>query len=93
MMSPPNPLARRLVWVAFVALIVLHHDWWYWNDATLLAGFLPIGLAYHMGFSVAAALLWASASRWAWPLDEHGQDPDPISPPSPHVAAKERQSV
>jgi hypothetical protein len=71
MMSQPHRTSRLLVWVAFVALIVLHHDWWYWNDASLVGGFLPVGLAYHMGFSIAAALLWAAASRWAWPLDEH----------------------
>jgi hypothetical protein len=45
----------------------MHHDFWWWDDRTLVLGFLPIGLAYHASFSVAASLLWLLALRWAWP--------------------------
>jgi len=48
-------------------LAILHQDFWWWGDRSLLLGFLPIGLAYHAGFSVAAGVLWALACRWAWP--------------------------
>lgn len=58
---------RRAVWAAFGVLFLLHHDFWNWADRTLLGGWLPIGLAWHVGFSLAAALLWAAAVRWAWP--------------------------
>ena len=54
-------MKRTLFWLIFAALIVLHHDWWLWDDGTLVLGFLPIGLAYHVVFSVAAGCLWAWA--------------------------------
>lgn len=57
------------VWAAFALLFVLHQDAWWWTDRTLVLGWLPIGLAWHTGFSIAAGLLWAAANRWAWPHD------------------------
>lgn len=58
-----------LVWILFVALFVLHHDVWYWSDSSLVLGFMPVGLAWHVGFSVAASLLWLLAIKIAWPSD------------------------
>lgn len=58
---------RRLVWGLFAALFLLHHDFWFWADRRLVFGVVPIGLAYHAAFSIAAAALWALANRWAWP--------------------------
>jgi hypothetical protein len=55
------------IWAAAVVLAVLHHDFWWWDNRTLVWGILPVGLAYHALFSVAAAALWAMACRWAWP--------------------------
>jgi hypothetical protein len=57
----------RWIVAGFVVLFVVHHDFWWWEDRTLVLGFLPIGLAYHATFSVAAGLLWALATRYAWP--------------------------
>ena len=31
---------RRLMWILFAVLVVLHHDWWFWNNGTLVFGFL-----------------------------------------------------
>jgi hypothetical protein len=58
-----------MVWIAFVGLFLLHQDVWFWDDRTLVFGFLPIGLAYHTLFSIAAACLWAAAVKWAWPSE------------------------
>ena len=58
---------RRLLWGAVAVLAVLHWDFWFWDDRTILFGFLPIGLAYHMGYSIAAASLWWLALSLAWP--------------------------
>jgi len=58
---------RLLVWSAVCALFLLHQDFWWWNDRTLVLGFLPIGLAYQAGFSIAAGLIWALACKFAWP--------------------------
>lgn len=62
-------MARKLVWVAAILLAILHQDFWLWNDGTLLFGYMPIGLAYHIGFSIASGLLWAAAVVWAWPTE------------------------
>lgn len=60
---------NKAIWIIFVLLFILHQDFWLWEDKTLVFGFMPIGLAYHAGFSIAATLLWASALKWAWPSD------------------------
>lgn len=62
-------MKNKWVWIIFVALFFLHQDFWFWDDRSLVFGFMPVGLAYHAGFSLAAALLWASAVKWAWPSD------------------------
>jgi len=51
----------------FAMLVILHHDWWFWNNSTLVFGFLPIGLGYQMLISLAASALWAWAAFNAWP--------------------------
>ncbi len=58
---------RTLMWILFAMLVVLHHDWWFWNNATLVFGFLPIGLGYQMLISLAASALWGWAAFHAWP--------------------------
>lgn len=55
------------VWCGAAVLAVLHQDFWLWDDRSLAFGFLPVGLAYHAAFSLAAALLWTAAVRFAWP--------------------------
>ncbi len=50
-------------------LIVLHHDFWFWEDSRLVMGFLPIGMAYHIGISIIAAAFWFWAIQYAWPTD------------------------
>lgn len=58
---------NKVVWGLVVLLIILHQDVWFWNDRTLLFGFLPIGLAYHVGISLAAAFTWYLATLYCWP--------------------------
>jgi len=48
-------------------MFVLHHDFWWWGDKTLVFGFIPIGLFYHAMYSLAAGALWWAATKWAWP--------------------------
>jgi len=67
-------MKKKLFWIALVVLIMLHHDCWLWSDGTLLFGFLPIGLAYHAGISLAAGILWAVAAFYAMP--EVFEDPE-----------------
>jgi len=64
---PRRSNAWRLVWIAAALLFTLHHDFWFWDDRSLVFGFLPVGLAYHAAYSIAAALLWLAAVKFAWP--------------------------
>ena len=55
-------------------LVILHQDFWWWDDRTTVFGFLPIGLAWHVGISIAAGLVGLLAVTFCWPetLDEEG---------------------
>ena len=63
------------VWGLVLLLFVLHQDVWFWDDKTLLFGFLPITLLYHACISVAAGATWFLATKFAWPavLDDEGE--------------------
>ena len=53
---------------AVVLLYVLHQDFWFWHDARpLVFGFLPIGLFYHVAFTVATAAVLLLLVKVAWP--------------------------
>lgn len=68
-MSAPNPKARWIIYGLVVVLALLHQDFWFWDDPTLVFGFMPVGLFYHTLYSIAAACLWAAAVKWAWPSE------------------------
>ncbi|MCH7995284.1 MAG: DUF3311 domain-containing protein [Planctomycetes bacterium] len=66
---------RKLVYGLIILLAVLHQDFWWWHTAEpLVLGFVPIGLAFHAGISVAAAVLWALAVKYCWPADVDALD-------------------
>lgn len=58
---------KYVVWGLVVLLLVAHQDFWFWDDPTLVFGFVPIGLLYHVGISLAAALTWFLAVLFCWP--------------------------
>ena len=61
---------KRVVVLFLVLLAILHQDFWFWDRIEpLVFGFIPIGLAYQMGVSIAAAILWALAVHYCWPRD------------------------
>lgn len=62
-----TPKAKKIVLLGVVLLMVLHHDFWLWDDKTLVFGFLPSGLAWHAGYSVVAATFWILVMKFAWP--------------------------
>lgn len=71
-------MKRWLLVLAVTVLYVLHQDVWLWRTARpLVFGFLPVGLAYHAAFSIAASgVLWLLV-RFAWPQhleDAHQED-------------------
>ena len=56
-----------VIFLVFVVLAVLHQDFWNWDSARLVFGFMPIGLAYHALYSLVAAAFWAIVMKVAWP--------------------------
>ncbi len=61
-----NRVVRWMLYIALVVLFLLHKDFWLWNNPKQVLG-LPIGLLYHIGFCVAAAILMALMVNYAWP--------------------------
>ena len=59
---------RRLIAFLVVLLVILHYDFWFWGDRTLVFGFMPIGLFYQALISIAAAVAWWIVVRFAWPI-------------------------
>lgn len=57
---------RAIIWFLVCMLILLHHDYWNWDDKSLLFG-MPIGLTYHIFLSIAASAVWAIACFTIWP--------------------------
>ncbi len=57
----------RLAWAFVVVLAILHYDFWYWSDDTIVWGFMPIGLFYQALISVAAGVAWVLVVVYAWP--------------------------
>ena len=64
-----TPRLRTALLVAASAVVyLLHQDLWFWRSRTpLVAGFLPIGLAYHAAYCVLVALLMWALTAFAWP--------------------------
>ena len=69
MSTAESSSGKILVWGLFLLMFVLHQDKWWWDDATLVLRFLPIGLAFHAAFSLACAALGWIAIKMAWPHD------------------------
>lgn len=59
----------RAVIVVFIVLAVIHQDQWNWDNANLVFGFIPVGLAYHVLYSIIVAIFWAVVVKFAWPSD------------------------
>lgn len=69
-----------LLTLLVLGIYILHQDFWNWNKAEpLIFGFLPIGLAYHAGYSILAAMLMAVLVKLAWP--RHLENVQPHLPP------------
>ena len=73
---------KYLVIGLVVLLAVLHQDFWWWGSKDLVFGFMPVGLAWHAGISLAAGLIGLVAVTFCWPekLDEE--------PPKSHEQAE-----
>lgn len=51
-----------------VVLYALHQDFWFWRTARpLLFGFLPVGIWYHLCFTLAVSFVMWLLIQQAWP--------------------------
>lgn len=66
-MNDSSARNRKLIWLLVGLLFILHHDFWLWGNPSLVFGFLPVGLAYHLAYSVAAGCTWFAMVKFAWP--------------------------
>ena len=64
---------RWILYLGLVLLFLLHNDFWFWDNPKVVVG-LPIGLLYHIGYCIVAAILMALTINHAWP--SHLQDED-----------------
>ena len=80
---------RKVLLTLLVCVVyLLHQDYWNWEQANpLIFGFLPIGLAYHAGYSILASITMAVLVKFAWPkhLEEvQPQTETKAEPPEGH---------
>lgn len=68
-------MKKLLLFLMIAGVYVLHQDFWNWKDSTAVLGFLPVGLAYHAGYSILAAIMMAVLVKTAWP--EHLEQSEP----------------
>ena len=77
-------MKKLLLFLLIVAVYVLHQDLWNWRQSDpLIFGFLPIGLAYHAAYAVAASVLMAVLVKTAWPGHLEKLDEPEVKPTSP----------
>jgi hypothetical protein len=69
-------MKKFLLFLLIAVVYVLHQDNWNWSNSGLVFGFLPVGLAYHAGYSVLASIMMAVLVTCAWPkhLEESDED-------------------
>jgi len=61
-------MKAKMLSAAVLLLYVLHQDFWNWKTPyPVVFGFLPIGLFYHVCYSIAAAALMTILVKLAWP--------------------------
>jgi len=57
----------KLAWGLVIAVAILHFDFWLWDSTAVVLGFVPVGLGYQAGISIAAAIAWLLVVRLDWP--------------------------
>lgn len=60
----------KSLWLALLVIVLyaLHQDVWFWRTAQpIVFGFLPIGLFYHVCYTLAVVLVMWLLVKFAWP--------------------------
>jgi len=73
---------KRFVVLLVLLLLICHQDGWWWDSIDPLAfGFMPIGLTYHVLFSIVSAVVGVLAVRYCWPSDVDIAEHETIAAP------------
>ena len=67
-----------IIVVLLAVLLLLHNDFWFWNDARLVLG-LPIGMVYHIAYCFAATGMMVLLVKHAWPAHIDNDDEEASS--------------
>lgn len=65
---------HSLILIAVFLLILIHQDLWFWDDEDLMFGFLPIGLAFHIFYTIVISVFWFAISIFAFPKNHSSKD-------------------
>jgi hypothetical protein len=69
-------MKKTLLLALIAGVYLLHQDFWNWKKAEpLIFGMLPLGLAYHAGYSILAAIMMAVLVKFAWPRHLENVEP------------------
>lgn len=82
---------RTLIILFFLLLLVLHQDFWWRSDATLVFGIFPVSLAYHIVWTLLVAVGWFLVTKFCWPhaLDEETSTATNSKPkPQPQASSR-----
>lgn len=71
-----KPLTKLALTLLVLIVYLLHQDYWNWKKTELIFGFLPVGLAYHAGYSCLAAITMAVLVKFAWPKHLENVQPE-----------------
>ena len=68
-------MSVRVAVLLVLVLFVLHQDFWWWTDARpVVFGILPIGLFYHVAYTLVTALVLWALVRFRFPADDAGPE-------------------
>ena len=67
--------SRWILYIGLVVLFLLHNDFWLWDNPKRVIG-LPIGLLYHIGYCIAAAILMMLIINHALPSQLQDEETD-----------------
>jgi hypothetical protein len=69
-------MKKLLLFLLIAGVYVVHQDNWNWKSTEVVFGILPVGLAYHAGYSILAAVMMAILVKFAWPGHLEQSEPD-----------------
>ena len=67
--------SRWILYIGLVVLFLLHNDFWLWDNPQRVIG-LPIGLLYHIGYCIVAAILMMLIINHALPSQFQDEETD-----------------